>query len=63
MKRLAFAAALILLPSAALAGESISRAYGFGPAWYESKCPLNEFNWDATTREEALRCVKRPTSK
>lgn len=60
MKRFAFAAALILLSSAALAGESISRTLGgFGPAWYESKCPLNEFNWDATTREEALKCVKR----
>jgi hypothetical protein len=58
MKRLALAAALIVLSSAALAGEdSTHRAYGFGPPWHSSKCGLREFNWLATTREEAERCV------
>jgi len=60
MKRLAIAAVLAVLSSPVLAGEdSTHRAYGFGPAWTDSKCSLQEFNQYATTREEALRCVPR----
>ena len=60
MKRLFLAAVLAALSSSVFAGEdSTHRAYRFGPAWYESKCSLQEFNWYATTREEALRCEPR----
>jgi hypothetical protein len=60
MKSLAIAAVLAVLSSVALASEdNTHRAYGHGPAWYESKCSLQEFNWYAATKEEALRCVAR----
>lgn len=47
--------------SAAFAGEdSADRAYSYGPAWYETKCSVQTFNWFARTKSEALKCLPKP---
>lgn len=59
VKKLLFVliAALVAMP--AFAGEdSTDRAYGYGPAWYETDCGLFGFNFYARSKSEAKKCIK-----
>lgn len=58
MKKLIVIIAALVIAAPAFAGEdSTDRAYGYGPAWYETNCGITGFNWFARTKSEAKKCV------